>query len=529
MTRPAIFAVVLLVCWAIGSTIIGRSPTAIAPDPSDGQLFAYFGLQWIHGDIPYVNIWDNKPPGIFAVNALGFLLSSKSFIVLAWIEAIVILGCIGTIYLLLRLWGAPWLVAALGAASTAVVSNLLYYNQRGNYTEIYTLWPAAVSMYCFSKAHPTFQGKWLLLAGFFSGVAALFKPPGLSPMLAQAAFMVLLWAVFRRLPGPRLPGAGLTMSVGALLAWLPAGVYFWRYNAFGELIYAAWTFNLYYGAASQTTVLSTAFNALFRLQLLSSLMASACIGVLFYIQLMTTRHTREQGDRRGTVPCFWWPLALLWVAFDLAGALAGGRYYPHYFLPLAASLSVLSGVAYWLLVESIPHQEGWWGVDKAIFGLIIGPLIFAQALDVRQMRSLAQGTRERPGVKAQETIATYLNTIRNPSETLFTWDYLPRTYLLTAMKSPMRLLDAHYIFDSDQAHKRFAEEIIGGLKQTPPTFIVDGWRRADRERRGMGDAVYGEFQEFLKTHYSLIYTAENLKLYSHQSRPKIVRDETVPP
>jgi hypothetical protein len=479
--------------------------------------------------VPYVNTWDNKPPGIFAVNALVFLLFPKSFTALAWIEAIVILGCIGTIYLLLRLWGAPWAVVVLGTASAAVVSNLLYYNQRGNYTEIYVLWPAAVSMYCFSRAHPTFQGKWLLLAGFFSGVASLFKPPGVSPMLAQATFMVLLRAVFRGLSGPRLLGAGLTMSVGALLAWLPAGAYFWRYNALGELIYAAWTFNLYYGAASQPTILSAAFNALFRLQLLSSLMASACIGLIFYVQLTTTRHTREQEDRRGTVPCFWWPLALLWVAFDLAGALAGGRYYPHYFLPLAASLSVLSGVAYWFLLESIPHQAGWWGVDKAIFGLIIGPLIFAQALDVRQLRSLAQGAGERPGVKAQETIATYLNTIRGPSETLFTWDYLPRTYLMTEMKSPTRLLDAHYIFDSDEAHKRFAEEIIGGLKQAPPTFIVDGWRRAHRERLGIGDAVYGEFQEFLQTNYSLIYSAQNLKLYRHQTRAKIIRDEIVPP
>ncbi len=174
MARPAIFIVVLLVCWALGSTVVERSFTAIAPDPSDGQLFAYFGLQWLHGRIPYVNIWDNKPPGIFAVSALVFTLFPKSIIALAWMESIFILGCIGTTYVLMRLWGVPGLVAALGTASVAVASNLLYYNQFGNYTEIYMLWPAALSMYCFSKANPTFQGKWLFLAGFFSGVASLF-------------------------------------------------------------------------------------------------------------------------------------------------------------------------------------------------------------------------------------------------------------------------------------------------------------------------------------------------------------------
>ncbi len=202
--------------------------------------------------------------------------------------------------------------------------------------------------------------------------------------------------------------------------------------------------------------------------------------------------------------------------------LQGLRYYPHYFLPLAASLSVLAGVTYWFLVESLPNQAGWWGIDKALFAFIIGPLIFAQALDLRQMRSWAQGSSERPAVKSREAIATHLNTVRKPSDTLFTWDYLPRIYFMTQMKSPMRLLDAHYIFDSAQAHRRFAEEITRGLKRVPPTFIVDGWRRADNERLGARDSVYREFQEFLKTDYVLIYTAENLRLYRHQTRPKLI-------
>jgi Dolichyl-phosphate-mannose-protein mannosyltransferase len=318
--------------------MIGRSFTALAPDPSDAQLFAYFGLQWLHGYIPYVNIWDNKPPGIFAVNALMFLLFPKSFTALAWMEGIFILGCIGTVHLLVRQWGGPWRVAALATASVAVTSNLRYYNQQGNYTEIYMLWPAALSTYCFSKASPTFQGKWILLAGFFSGVASLFKPPGLSPMLAQEVFLFLLWAAFRRLSLQRILAAAFVTSVGALAAWLPAALYFWWHNAFGELVYAAWTFNIYYGAASQTTILSAAFDALSRLQLLASLVVCAIVGLILYVRLATSGHRLGSEDRRGQTPGLWWPLALLWVVFDLAGALAGGRNYPHYFLPLAASL-----------------------------------------------------------------------------------------------------------------------------------------------------------------------------------------------
>lgn len=522
MARPAILGVLLLIGWAIGLTMVGRSFTAIAPAPYDGQLFAYFGLQWLQGYIPYLNLWDNKPPGIFAVNALVFLLFPKSFITLACLEGIFILGCIGTIYLLMRQWGGPWLVAVLATASVAVASNLLYYNQYGNYTEIYTLWPAALSMYCFSKGSPTLQGKWIFLAGFFAGVASLFKPPGLSPMLAQAAFMVLRWAVFRRLSLQRLLAAGFVTSVGAAVAWLPVALYFWRHNAFGDLIYAAWTYNIFYGAASRATILSMAFNTLSRLQPLASLAVCAIVGLICYVRRATSGHSRGLADKRGQAPCCWWPLALLWVVFDLAGALAGGRYYPHYFLPLAASLSVVAGVTYWFLMESIPKRAGWWGIDQALFALIVGPLIFAQAPDVQQMRDWVRGSSEHPAAKSQEAVATHLKMLRSPSDTLFTWDYLPRIYFVTGMKSPMRLLDAHHIFDSAHAHKRLAEEITQGLNRIPPTFIVDGWRRADRERLGAGTPVYRKFQELLETDYVRIYTVDNLRLYRYQTRPKVV-------
>ena len=36
----------------------------------DGGLFAYFGARILQGDIPYVDIWDHKPPIVFYLNAL---------------------------------------------------------------------------------------------------------------------------------------------------------------------------------------------------------------------------------------------------------------------------------------------------------------------------------------------------------------------------------------------------------------------------------------------------------------------------
>jgi hypothetical protein len=52
MDHPSRGSFLLLMTWALGVTIVGRSFTALDPDPSDAQLFAYIGLKWTQGYIP---------------------------------------------------------------------------------------------------------------------------------------------------------------------------------------------------------------------------------------------------------------------------------------------------------------------------------------------------------------------------------------------------------------------------------------------------------------------------------------------
>jgi hypothetical protein len=518
MDRPAIRGLIVLGCWAISSTIIGRSYLYWAPPNSDAQLFAYFGFQWRHGHIPYVEIWDNKPPGIFAANAMIFYLFPKSFASLASVEALYNLGFIGTVYLLMRQWGAPLMVASLATASVSVASNLFHYHYGGNMTEVYLLWPATLSLYFFSKAGPRFQGPWVLLAGFCSGVAALFKPVGLSPLLAQQTFVFLLWAVRRGVSGQRLLASGLANSAGALIAWLPFAIYFRGHNALGEFVEASLTYNLYYAAASYVTAPRRGIDALiFNLQPLASVVVCVIVGAIFYVTGMRARHNRAPEERSRKALWFWWPLALLWVVFDLVGGLAGGRGYQHYFLPLAASLSVAAGFTYWFLTLGISGAARRAGIDKAIFALVLGPLLLPQMSDIHQfMRWVLFPSERHAWTSDEKAVATHLNAVRGPSDTLFTWDYMPVVYFTTEMKSPIRLLDAHYILDSQYSHSKFGEEILRGLEQTPPTFLVDREDNPTEESLSAVDPVYRKFREFIQHNYVWFHTAGTLTVYRHQ-------------
>jgi hypothetical protein len=138
---------ILLSCAVVGFTVVGRSFTWLTPGMTDAQLFAYIGLGWLDGRLPYIDVWDFKPPGIFALNAAVFANFPSSFGALAIVEGFFIVACAFTVYGLLRQWRASRVGAALGTFTFAVTSNLLFYSDQGNLTEIYVLLPATLSVY----------------------------------------------------------------------------------------------------------------------------------------------------------------------------------------------------------------------------------------------------------------------------------------------------------------------------------------------------------------------------------------------
>jgi len=369
-------------------------------------------------------------------------------------------------------------------------------------------------MYFFSKAVPTFQGRWVFLAGISVGVASLFKPIGLSPLLAQGAFMLLLWAVFRRLSLRHLSASVLTSSSGVLVGWLPVGIYFWRHDALGDLVHASFIYNIQYGRASWGSALAVLFNAASELYVLTTLVVSVAVLLVLYVRRCAASPcTPELEDNVRLAAWFWCPLVLLWVFADVSGALAGGRNYSQYFLALAPSLSVAAGFTYWFLIDRIPYETRC-SARNAIFAVIVGPLILAQVWDMRVFR------KAHPLQPWQE-VATQLNAIRTLNDSLFTWDYLPGIYLMTEMKSPTHQLDAHYIFDSAESH-RYGEEILRDLRRALPTFIVDATTKMVKQSRtsadilAASDPVYRNFRQFLEDQYTLIYTHENLRVYRNR-------------
>ena len=129
----------------------------------------------------------------------------------------------------MRRVGACWSAAIVAAACAAITCNLRYYNEHGNNTEIYVLGPAALSMLWFVTALQQRRMRGMFWAGLCTGLATLYKPPGLAPFLAQGVFLGVLGLLHDRSWRLVLRSVLLNAS-GLLLAWVSCLVFLvaWR-------------------------------------------------------------------------------------------------------------------------------------------------------------------------------------------------------------------------------------------------------------------------------------------------------------
>ena len=178
---------------------------------------------------------------------------------------------------------------------------------------------------------------------------------------------------------------------------------------------------------------------------------------------------------------------------DLAGALAGGRFYMHYFLTLTVSLSAAAGIAA-MWIEEVVAPEAAGRLPAMLCALVVGPLAFSLALDV----DLFQEARRQ--ARLTSPVVARLRALSTPGDSLFVWSYQPQVYFQTDLEHVTRYPTAANIIDT--APDVIGSEILASLRANPPTFIVDSTTAVPSSNGGV--AKYREFQRLLRQRYRLI-------------------------
>jgi hypothetical protein len=410
-------AVAALAAAAAGIVLQGRFPVA------DNAMFEYVGRAIAHGSMLYRDVWDNKLPGIYYVDAVWQFLFGEAYVLHAVAEACVALLSAALLALVMRSFGlASWpLVFAALVTLLCLVSPL-------NSTESYAL-PLLLTAILAARR------SWIVISGVLVGIASFFWLPSLltlipicvvvppklraSLVVAAVAFVVVLAGITAYTLHPT---ASLTLARSwiAYVSTPPAPEVHHRFRL-PNSVWLVWSAiaNLYFGAV---------------------LAGAASLALLV---AATLRRPSTQAQRFG----------LVWTVASLAGAFTGTRFYSHYFIvSLAAMLFTIAAYGFGRLNPA-----------RAVLVVLAALLAFRTYQDARTVWSATY---------AQSAIAARIGTAARPAVartlTLGVTSYRPEFYLALdpVLRSPYEI--------AGDANHRFLTGLLGDLPAPAVQLAMQG-------------------------------------------------------
>jgi O-antigen/teichoic acid export membrane protein/4-amino-4-deoxy-L-arabinose transferase-like glycosyltransferase len=491
-------------------TVLFRSSTFFtAAADWDESVYLLVSRSLLEGHLPYTEVWDHKPPGIYVIFAGAQAVFGHSMLAIRLLSCLVVaLTCV-VLYKFGRSMTGGSQAAGVAAAGLYGASSLLNGGLAAN-TEIFFAPLVALAFYGLLGApHLRLTSGRLLLVGLLIGLALQIKYVVAFELLAIAGLVT--WAyVSQRRPMRNLTVAGLTMGAGVLSPAIATALVFTIGGRFTEYFQANFEANLRYTAevAFSATELSRAFAAQVAgnpILWASALLAPLCLFL---------------PSRRRIIRTETMVLLAVWLIAGLLGACLTRRYYPHYFLQVLAPLSLLSAVAF---SSALQWQKAVLP-RLAFIGLLIIPLWVqtVQPLLVRSASSVyrwhASGVaelRDRPAA-----IARYLQGRISAADGVYVVDEAPVIYYLLGVPAPTRYVLPHWLANPGFAKMAGVQPIaeLETIMAQQPLYVVA--KDADARSRDpflSNTEFYDSLADHLTGRYRLEHSIGGVDLYRRVS------------
>ena len=206
---------------ALGHVVLSRLSWQGAVLQTDAAMWAYIGRRILEGAVPYRDLWESKPPGIYyTFAAVQHLFGQAAEQALLWLDALLTCGLIGLAYRAARRFASRPACLGVTLPLSLVLGHRILADW-GNNVEKYTaLFEMAACLLLLSpEGRPRLVRWWG--AGLFCGLGLLFKQTG-----AVFLSVTLLAAVGRGRDssGLRRILPGLLVVAGVATIWAPVWV-----------------------------------------------------------------------------------------------------------------------------------------------------------------------------------------------------------------------------------------------------------------------------------------------------------------
>jgi 4-amino-4-deoxy-L-arabinose transferase-like glycosyltransferase len=485
----------------------------------DESVYLVIARSILQGHLPYTAVWDNKPPGIFFLFAMGAAIFGVNVESIRLLACLAVVGTGAAIYLLVRRLTAAMLPAAFAAVVYALTS--LGYGGRASNTEIFIALPVAWAFQRMAGALLDASGPraffWrYLLVGSLLGAAIQIKTVAVFDAAAVALITtVAIWfrpaALRPRLANLLAAGVGTALGIGLWFAIIVGA-----YAATGHLpeyVRANLTVNRAYASGPFVwRYLSEAIHDRLREDLLPWLIIPVS-AVLVAFGSWASLASRRAGAA-----------ALIWFGCTSVAVASTGKFFGHYFLQLLPPLSVLAGLAVQEASVRWAERPRTLYAVLALALAIPGVQVFLRPLkgDARvAYQRYWKGDRfyqDTPGA-----LADYLSPRLPPGGRIYACEAEPVVYILAHAEPSTR-----YVFAGYLTHEFFSQVAsVDGLSELremmrdPPAYVLlpTGRLTALPEPRFFWEvrnpAYFQELGRYLRDDYVMETSIGGVDVYRH--------------
>jgi hypothetical protein len=535
--------------WLVCGAIVGWSASQLLlfGFGRDQSIYAVVGHAVLDGQMPYRDVWDFKPPGIFVVYAAAEALFGPTMWGPRVFEATTMLATACLLVRASRVYFAdprPGLIAAALASLLHVQFEYWHTGQPENFGAFLTV--AALSFISDSKA-PSSSSEhrkvWCWLGcGVCFGLAFVMKPPLGGGVLVCAALLmkqevqraleqgargIALWWLAVR--------PALVVGLAALVPLVMLLFWFWVKGAFTELYWTLFVFTPQYtklGWDDRSAVEAFYLAVEGGLVKHSALLAVGIMAAGFGAAISTR-------SREGL------SLVLGLLAMQFAGIALQAKFFAYHFgasLPLLAFVAGLGWFKIWRLgIQATKSQGGAPGAVAVASLAVVAAMARLPVHDVpfgfweraKERTKMWLGlsaikdrvTLDRAFHKSADfdlgadiDVAHRLNELTAPHERIFVWGFEPAIYWL-AKRTPA----SRYVYNAAQRASWGSEAarsaLMSDLERNTPSFIVVQHNDVFRFVTGNSLDSHLALSEFpalvqlMEHNYTLLERIEDFDLY----------------
>lgn len=419
-------------------TVVTRLPSLLHPRAIDDEaVYSVVANEIVDGGRPYIDAIERKPPLLFWTYAAVFAIAGK-FNWLA-LHSVALAWTLGTML------GLYFIGRKLFDRTSGCMAALLYciYQPWGTWKDLAfngellmnlpIVWAWLLALRPLEKLRPL----QFLLAGALLCAGFLLKQPA-----AIAAVPLVLYLLRKRSARAFLDAASVTTGFFGTLAVVIFILK--KQGILDEAVY--WT------------VLNHTIPHIFWEH--AALMTAAFIAACFPLVLGSVMSIRPNEhlwtEKRAERDAMMW-----WLAVSVIGAVAGARFYPHYYIQLIPPLALLAAPWFAILLRQPSAAGQWRGLAITILAVTV---ILFSALHWRGLWPQRQPSEA----------GRYLAEHAAPAERIFVWGHSAKIYL-DARRRPA----SRYVLTFPLTGFLFGEPVPG--LDTRPWIVPGAWDLLEKD------------------------------------------------